>query len=160
MKSLLVIIFAGAIISACNQSTSPVLRPLAISFTLTDTTGTVISQTRTGQNFVLSFSLVNTTPDTLTYGWANTDSAVVFRILRDGSERASSVDGYIFEEYDRHASLPPRDTLRARWLAPTTPAQHAKVVLAPGTYQARVDAPYFYNIKVDPIPDITFDVVS
>ena len=159
MKTALVVIFASMFSLACNQTTSPEVMPLAISFTLADTTGAAISQTHVGENFVLSFSLINTTPDTLTYGWANSGPPVEFHILQNDSTVATSVDGYVFLMYAPHATLPPGDTLRGRWVAPTTPVQSPKVVLAPGMYQARVFLPYFYEIKVDSIPSISFVVV-
>jgi hypothetical protein len=65
-----------------------------------------------------------------------------------------------FFMYAPQAALPPADTLRARWVAPTTPPQNPKVVLAPGTYQARADLQTFNNIKVDSVAPITFVVVS
>ena len=158
MKILPFVVFAAALVLACDQGASPVVRPLTTFFTLTDTTGATISETRPGQDFILSFNLINTMPDTLTYGWANSGPSIIFRILQNDSAIASSVDGYVFLMIAPRAYLAPGDTLHARWRAPTTPPQNPKVVLAPGTYQATVGLPYLYGVNVDPIQPITFMV--
>ncbi len=158
MKTLSFVVFAGTLMVACDQGTSPIVSPLATSFRLTDTTGATILRTRTGQDFILSFSLINTTADTLKYGWADSGPPIRFYILQNGNYIASSVDGYLFAMTPSRAYLAPGDTLLERWRAPTTPQQYPKVVLAPGTYQAKVVVPYFYGVNVNPIEPITFVV--
>ncbi len=158
MKTLSVAIVACALIMACDQGTSPGVTILTASFTLADTAGKGISTIRSGEDFVMSFSLINTTLDTLTYGWGY-GGPVGFRILQNDSAIATSVDGYVFPEVFLHGYLAPGDTMRAQWKAPNTPVRISKVVLAPGTYQAWVGFPNFHEAKVNPIPPITFIVV-
>ncbi len=158
MKTLLLVLLTSTLFFACDQGTSPVVEALATSFTLTDTNGTSISQIRVGQDFILSFILINTTPDTLTYQKANSGPPIVIRILQNDSTIASSVDGYVFLMNAPCARLAPGDTLHELWTAPTTPPQNPKVFLEPGRYQSRVDLPYFFGAKVDPVPPIPFMV--
>ncbi len=143
---------------ACDQGTSPGVSILTASFTLTDTSGRGIPQVRSGEDFLMSFSLINTTLDTLTYE-SGYGGPVGFRILQNDSTIATSADGYAFPEAFLRGYLAPGDTMRAQWKAPNTPARIPKVVLAPGTYQAWVGFPNFHEAKVNPIPTIAFIVV-
>ncbi len=158
MKTLFLFLLTSTLVLACDRGTSPVTQALETSFTLTDTAGALLSHIRPGQDFMLSFNLVNTTHDTLTYQRANSGPPIVIRILRNDSTIAASVDGYVFLMNAPIDHLAPRDTLREIWKAPTTPRQNPKIVLKPGLYQARVDLPYFHQATVDPVPPIPFVV--
>lgn len=160
MKTLAVLAFICMCAIACNQGTSPLNGPLPVSFTMTDTAGQTISQVHPGEDFLLSFKLTNTTPDTLNYVWANSGPSVVFRIQNNDSVLASSVDGYIFLMDAPHRYLSPGQSLQTEWKAPTTPAQNPKVMLTSGSYEATVYFPSFYEIKIDPVSPITFRVAQ
>ncbi len=71
---------------------------LTASFILIDTSGNVKPIIHTGESFGLSFMLINTTSDTITYRRGNTGPAVIFEILKNDSIVATSVDGYAFAQ--------------------------------------------------------------
>lgn len=131
---------------------------LTASFILIDTSGNVKPIIHTGESFGLSFMLINTTSDTITYRRGNTGPAVIFEILKNDSIVATSVDGYAFAQVVLGGVLPPRDTLSGYWKAPTTPAQYPKVILYAGAYEARFLLPPFDNAKVSVTEQIRFSV--
>lgn len=106
----------------------------------------------------MTFSIVNTTNDTLAYERANSGPSVIFRILKGDSVVASSVDGYAFLMVVLGGTVVPHDTLRGYWKTPTTPAQNPKVTLYQGSYEAQVLFPRFDMVQVDSVTPIPFTV--
>ena len=131
---------------------------LTASFELTDTAGRAKPIIHSGESFGLSFRLINTTSDTITYRRANTGPVVIFEILRNDSIVATSVNGYAFAQVVLGGVLAPRDTLYGYWEAPTTPAQYPKATLYAGDYDARVLLPPFDNAKISAAQQIGFPV--
>lgn len=131
---------------------------LTATFFLADTSGHIATVFHSGDEFVMSFSVVNTTNDTLTYHYS--EPPVIFRILKDGSIVASSTDGYAFPMNVNAGFVAPGKALSGSWKAPNTPAQNPKVVLAPGTYEASVAFSQFEEAKVNPVSTITFSVIQ
>jgi hypothetical protein len=160
MKFNKIILLLAFCLIACNQSTSPDTIVLDASFALTDTLGQSKSQFHEGENFYLTFNLVNTSKDTLTYYQGNSSPPILFQILQDDSVCASSIDGYVFILVVGQGKFAPSQNLNSEWKAPTTPAQIPKVTLQPGNYKAMVFHPNFDQAEVNEIPPISFEVVQ
>ncbi len=56
--------------------------------------------------------------------------------------------------------VPPGDTLKARWRAPSSPARVEKLVLAPGYYKAAVSFPWLSETMFGALPPVAFTVVE
>ena len=153
--ALIGILFAGCDILKTKSSDNA---GLTADFSLSDTTGHASTVFRSGEQFLMSFSVVNTTNDTLTYHYS--EPPVVFSILKNRSVVASSIDGYAFPMNVNTGLVAPGKALANSWKAPNTPAQNPKVVLAPGTYEASVSFSQFDEAKVDPVPTISFSVIQ
>jgi hypothetical protein len=158
MKTIIIFGLIAICINGCNQSTSPSDKPLTTTFTLTDTSGQTVSQFHSGEEFKLAFTVTNTTKDTLTFYRGSTAPAVIFQIMKNDSVIASSVDGYAFLAVVLGGYVAPGQSLQGEWKAPNTPAQNPKVLLNPGSYQAKVLFPNFNQAKVNPVSSITFSV--
>jgi hypothetical protein len=152
---LIAVFLAGCDLLSPGSSADSAPNP---SFTLTDTLGRSTSQFHTGEDFYMYFSLRNTTGDTLTY--YHTGPSIIFSILKGDSLVATSVDGMAFPQVVIGDVVPPGDTLRARWRAPSSPARVEKLILAPGSYEAEVSFPWFAEAKFRALPPITFSVVE
>jgi hypothetical protein len=145
---------------SCNQindSTDVLSEP---AFILTDTLGEHVRKFNPGEEFVLNFSLKNTTTETLTFYRGSTAPDVVFRIIQDDRVLASSIDGYGFLMVVSQGKLPPGKIMRNQWRAPTTPEQHSEVILNQGTYSAVVSFPEFNETEVQDADTIGFQVVE
>jgi hypothetical protein len=91
----------------------------------------------------MAFAVQNTSSLTLTYYRGDASPDVTFKIMRNDTIVASSVDGYVFIQIPSAGHLDAGQILRASWKAPTTPAQFPKVHLSPGLYVAQVGYPSF-----------------
>ncbi len=160
MKRGISLILIAVFFSGCDllTSSSGEKQDLNPGFTLTDTLGRNTGHFHPGENFDVSFSLRNTTGDTLTY--YHTGPAVVFSIMKGDSIVATSIDGYLFPQVVIGTRLAPGDTLQAKWRAPNTPARPDTLVLAPGLYEATVRFPTFQQLKTDTISPIGFWIVQ
>ncbi len=154
MSFLALVIF---LLSGCDLVNTKSTWKLIPTFTLTDTTGQVRKIFHPGENFVMSYSVINTTSFTLDY--YNTKPPVIFQVIKNDSVIASSIDGYAFAEVVRGGYLMPYGVLKATWKAPTTPPQYPKVILSPGSYEARVVFVGFNQVKVESVPGITILVL-
>jgi hypothetical protein len=143
----------------CTHSTEPSARVLVAAFAIEDSAGRPISQIHSGETFRVTFTLVNTTEDTLTYTRGNTGPPVIFRIVQEDSIVASSTDGYAFLQVVLGGCVAPGQSLHEVWNAPTTPAQYPKVVLGPGGYEASVSFATFPEARVNPVSPIGFIVI-
>ncbi len=130
---------------------------LTATFSLADTTGRADTTFRSGQQFMISFLLVNTTPDTIKYYSVYCDPSVIFGIFRNDSEIVGSpagCDNLISLNYFK-----PGDTLRGQWEAPNS--YDGLVFLSPGSYAAKVVFPNLAHWKgVNPIPSLSFSVIK
>jgi hypothetical protein len=160
MKSIKFSILLTFCVIACNQITSPDDNKLNASFIMTDTLGQSVSQLYSGESFYLSFYLTNTGKETLTYYSGSSAPPIIFRITKDDSIAASSIDGYDFTMVVSEGRLEPDRKLDSNWKAPTTPAQSPKVILQPGKYMALVFYPNFNEAKINKILPISFEVID
>ena len=162
MKTLFCCLFVTVLINACNSPTSSNTGngSLTATFTLADTTGKQGSQFHSGAEFLLSFTLTNTTHDTLTFHRGNSGPSITFHIFKNDSTVATSIDGYAFLEVVLGGYVAPGESLQGVWRAPTTPVQNPKVVLNLGTYSATVSFPSFDQAKVNPVSPIIFSITQ
>ncbi len=130
---------------------------LTANFFVTDSAGKVETHFASGESIDMSFSMVNSSRDTLVY-YGSPGPPVVFRIVKNGAVVATSIDGYAFPQVVVGRVLLPGDSLTGHWRGPTTPAQTPRVVLQPGTYQAEVVFPDFRKKTVNPVGPVTFVV--
>ena len=160
MKMMTTLALIAILIAGCDilKTKSNGNGGLTATFSLTDTTGHVATVFHSGEQFLMSFSVVNTTNDTLTYHYS--EPPVIFSILKDGNVVASSTDGYVFPMNVNAGFVAPGKALAGSWKAPNTPAQNPKVMLAAGTYQASVSFSQFEEAKVNPVSTITFSVIQ
>lgn len=163
MKTAISLLLAVVIITGCSllgrkSNRTSILAP---TFTLTDTTGHVTTTFHSGEHFIMTFSLVNTSREGLSYRRGSTKPPVVFKIVRNDSTVATSIDGYAFAQVVLGGYLAVGDTLKGRWTAPTTPPQNPKVVLSPGSYKAKVVYPAFdQEVTVKPVSPVDFTVIK
>jgi len=130
------------------------------SFTITNTRGVSSTIFTMGEQFNMSFQFINSYNYTLNYFRGSTEPPVVFEILKNDNIIATSVDGYAFAQIVIGGSLAPGDTLKNQWTAPNTINQIPKVILTPGSYQAKVLYPSFGQSKADSYLIINFQVVQ
>ncbi len=145
------------LLSACFRPNDGTLTP---EFALSDTLGNPTTEFYSGESFRIHFSVVNTLRDTLTYTRYDTGPVVRFMIMQEDSVIATSVDGLgfhlpVFEDY-----FLPGDTIKAEWLAPTTPWQDPKCILESGIYKASVISPIFDHEKIRSVSDIQFSIIE
>jgi len=159
MRTIIIFGLIAIFISSCNQSTSPSDKFLTATFTLTDTDGQTILQIHSGEEFKLAFTLTNTTKETLTFYRGSTAPPVTFEITKNDSVIASSIDGYDFLAVVLGDSVAVGQSLQGEWQAPTTPAQNPKIILRPGSYNAKVLFPDFKQAKINPVSSIKFSVI-
>ena len=156
MKIMSLLALVTVFISGCDLVNTKSTEKLIPVFTLTDTTGQVSRTFHPGENFVMSYSMINTTSFTLDY--YSSQPPVIFQILRNDSVIASSIDGYSFTQDATRRYLMPDSVLKATWKAPTTPPQFPKVILTPGSYEAKVVFIGFNQVKVESVPGIVISV--
>lgn len=144
--------------SGMQQSNSLSNADLIAVFKLADTTGQISTVFHSREMFDMSFSLTNTTEDTLTYHFSF--PPVIFKILKNDTVVASSIDGFAFTMDIRTGYVAPGASLQGRWRAPNTGPQNPKVVLSPGMYEASVSFATFDQVRVNPVSRIAFSVVQ
>ena len=127
-------------------------------FFLSNFSGDPTTIFQSGEDFFMHFSLVNTTNDTLDYSVGDSGHAVRFYIYKNSRLIASSTDGLGFLAVMMYYKLAPEDTLKGRWLAPTSPILSSHNILAPGRYKAVAVFPEFVELQTDTISDIIFNV--
>jgi len=131
---------------------------LNATFRLSDTTGRTANTFHSGESFIMSFSLINTTTDTITYYDVVCIPRVNFAILRNDSLLVGSPAGCDNEIGFRY--FKPRDTLQGQWQAPNNQWM-GQVILTPGSYLAKVVFPDFSKMKgVNPVPTIAFSIIK
>jgi hypothetical protein len=145
--------------AGCGLISSNANGKLTATFTLADSAGHPSTTFYSGDHFDMSFSLINTTADTLTYHRGSTAPPVIFEILRSDSVVATSIDGYAFVQVVLGGFVAPGDSLIGDWEAPNTPAQSPRVVLSPGSYQAKVLYPAFEQTETNSVSTINFAIV-
>ncbi len=140
---ILVISMVAAGCGLVNSKTGGTSRITAV-FTITDTTGHADTTFAPGQNFDLTFLLINTGSNTISYQTGGRIPLIGFEILKGDSVIGGSI--YAMPAIViPPATFLPGDTLRGECEAPigllaTTP-QHTLVhfVLTPGSYVAKAD---------------------
>ena len=161
MKNVLIVIFILAFISGCNNSNlvSPIKPGLKANFTLTDTSGNVSSEFKTGEPFDVSFSLTNTTQDTLKYDIV--PPMVSFEILQGNKFISNSYLGCPEPNFvARGVILAPGKSIKGNWTGPSSPCEKLMVTLLPGAYSVQVSFPHPYNVNVYRADPIYFTIVK
>ena len=128
---------------------------LTATLTVTDTTGKPATQFYSGEPFDVSFFLRNTRSDSVSYGMAG--SIPLFEIYEGNVMVSSSNMGCPVPQIVISGSLPPGDTLRFNWRAPSgcTP-----ITLSPGSYQITSRSPGFDTSKVNPAQPIGVSIIQ
>jgi hypothetical protein len=114
---------------------------------------------RSDDNFVITFSIQNTTEHALTFYRGDASPSVIFRIIRSDSIIATSIDGYVFIQVPLIGRLDPGNSLQGIWRAPTTPAQFPKIVLSPGSYRVQVSYPRFAEVEIKQVSALRFTII-
>ncbi len=159
MKTTTMIALISLVLAGCGllNSKGGGSQNLTATFSLTDTTGKADTTFRSGQQFMMSFLLVNTTPDTIIYYSVFCNPSVIFGIFRNDTEIVGSpagCDNLIGPNYFK-----PGDTLRGQWEAPNS--YEGLVILPPGSYAAKVVFPNLGEIKgVSPVTPLSFSVIK
>lgn len=150
---LSVVFYSGCNLFETNSSKNP--NPVLI---LSDLAGNLTNTFQSGEHFQMEFTLKNTTGEDRTYGYSG--FPVVFSIHQGDSLVATSSDGYLFAMVLLGGSVKSGETMSASWVAPNTKYQEPKVVLSPGTYQAKVSFPKFRETTIDPPSPVEFTVTK
>jgi len=129
------------------------------TFRMTDTTGRETNSFRFGEEFDVSFTVINTTGKTLTFYRGDSGPDVVFRILKADTLIASSIDGYVFLMVVTVGHLPSGETLQGLWRGPNTPARTPRLVLPPGIYTVQAFYPQFDEVGVKKVSPMIFSVL-
>lgn len=160
MKEIVFVTFVSLTLVGCGlvNSRSVGSHNLIPTFTLTDTTGEPDTTFRSGEPFLMSFQLVNTSSDTIKYYSVYCYPSVMFAIYRNDSivtESPTSCDNLIMQQY-----LIPGDTLQGEWKAPET-LDSGLLNLPPDSYVAKVVFPNFSRMKgVNPVPALGFSIMK
>ncbi len=158
MKAFIVSLTLALTSVGCDLGEQPAPEPLSATFTLMDTTGREARTFRSGGNFDFSFAITNTTDQPITYHKGDSGPVASFRILKGDSVVATSLDGYVFLMIAITGHLQPGQSLRESWRAPNTPARNPKIVLQPGSYEARLSFVGFDEVKVKLASPIMFSI--
>jgi hypothetical protein len=161
MKLLMLLMIAFCLCS-CHHATEPNKNTsaLSITFLLTDINGQRTTQAHSGESFLLSCTITNNTPDTIVY--RSGIPLISFTISKDDSLYASSYFGCPIPKVSDilfAGQLPPNQTLRYGWRAPTPVCQNMMTTLVPGTYQAYVFFPTFDGVNVASVAPISFTII-
>jgi len=140
-----------------DQTPTP-LEPLSATFRLTDTCGHEVTSFRSGEDFDISLSVVNTTSRRLTVYRGDSSPDVIFRILQADTVVATSIDGYAFAQVATIGYIEPGQALEGRWRAPNTHAQNPRIVLIPESYRVQSFFPRFDEVEVKQVLPINFSI--
>ncbi len=147
MKTIASMVIASLVAAGCGLVNSKTggNGNVTASFSLTDTTGQIDTTFAPGQNFYMTFLLINTSGKTVTYASANFP-LINFEVLQGDSIIGVTLYA-ISNIVPIPVKLPPSDTLRGECEAPidltTISPQHTLVhiTLAPGQYFAKAIYP-------------------
>lgn len=157
--TLMAIATSGCDLTNPHTNGSSSLSPV---FSIADTSGKITTNFHSGDSFLLTFSVTNTTSDTVIYQYG--PPMISFRILKDSVLVSFSHEGCaepeIFTEPDYFTTvkLAPGKSINGSWKAPTSICSTQKTILPVGSYQAEAFFPYFKNVKVDSVPPIRFEI--
>ena len=147
MKRVGLILVISMVAAGCGLVNSKTSGPASITavFSMTDTTGHADTTFAPGQNFDLTFLLINTGSTTITYQAGTRIPLIGFEILQGDSVIGGTIYAISNIANPPPIKMQPGDTLRGECEAPidlwaTTP-QHVPVhfALAPGSYVAKAD---------------------
>jgi len=160
MKSLFIVLFVLIFLNGCKNSNliSPIKPGLKANFTLTDTAGNISDVFKPGESFDVSFSLTNTTKDTLKYDFA--PPMVSFEIMQGKNLISDSFLGCPEPNFvARGVILAPGKSINGNWTGPNSPCEKLMVTLTPGSYSVQVSFPHPYNVNVLGTEPIFFTVI-
>ncbi len=157
MKKLLLIFVIAIAVNGCDLVNSNGNSALSPVFSISDIAGQSRTNFHQGESFKLSFSLNNTTGDTVIYTWGS--PMVSFRIYKNDSVVTSSDYGCPEPNFYTTSLLPPDQSIQGSWEGPTPRCDTQKVVLSPGKYLAQVYFPNFGRTKVKAVLPLSFNVI-
>ena len=164
MKKLASIVIASLVVAGCGLVNSKTggSGNVTATFSLTDTTGQADTTFAPGQNFYMTFLLINTSGKTVTY--ASPDLPLInFQVLQGDSIIGATVYA-VSNLVPIPVKLPPGGTLRGECEAPvdltTISPQHTLVhiTLAPGQYIAKATYPQISGANTSGASDAGFMV--
>lgn len=124
-------------------------------FNLTDTTGHTVRKIPSGEPFDLSFSLKNTTKDTLNFNSAT--PVIYFELFRNGSiVSVSDLNCTYFLE--GILVLYPGQSITRIWKAPASFCSPGQIYLLPAEYTAKVFYPSCPQVKIISPGPIKFSI--
>ena len=165
MKSIIFPLLISLGAAGCGLVNSKATPPdnLTAGFNLQDTTGQTDTSFQSGQKFVMSFSLINSTDHAITF-LVNSIPPVHFQIWRNDTLIGTSVYALTNSFVSIPDTLAPGDTLQEQCVAPTSllavPAAQGSLDLTPGQYQAKVVYPGFSGAQVSCVSSIGFTVTQ
>lgn len=147
MKAVGLVLLISMVAAGCGLVSSKSSGPGSITavFSITDTTGHADTTFAPGQNFYITFSLINTGSSTILYQTGGRVPLIGFEILKGDSVIGGSIYAMPNIANTPPEKILPGDTLRGECEVPidllATTAQHALVhfVLTPGSYVAKAD---------------------
>ena len=158
MRKIIPLIALFVTLSACDLGQPPVVS-LPVFFVLIDETGYQSSVFRSGGQFMMQFVIRNTSDKVLTVYRGDSGPDVIFKITKEDSVIATSIDGYAFIQVPSVGKIAPLEAMHWEWVAPNTAARTKKVVLSPGQYQASVYFRSIDNAEIKQPSAILFTVI-
>jgi len=132
------------------------------SFSITDTNGVSKNQFKVGEDFVLTFSVINMSDKPLHYTYSY--PIIVYSILSADSVAATSTDYMMYIQPIIQEDLTNAEEFIDFWIGPNTPGRIAsigKLTLPVGNYTARINHSVFFDeYSSSPLEDIDFQVVQ
>ena len=160
MKRMTQVLVTAVLIAGCNVLGIKSHRNInpEQSLILTDTTGQKATVYHSGESFVATYRLINTTNREITY-YDGIVPSVSFEIWQNDSLVTTSGYGIMNIFISSPDTLAPGDTLQGRWWAPDATSIGQSITLNPGTYQLKVTGPDFQNgIKM--ISPVSFSITK
>lgn len=158
LKIMTLLTLIVSFLCGCSKTTSPSNAILLTTFILADTLGQAVTQFHSGEDFILSFSVTNTTRDTVTYHSGG--PFVAFQILKGDSVVASSDYECPEPQIFITGHLAPGQSIQSSWRGPKSICQSQSISLSLGSYQARVYFPSFDQVTVMPVSALTMSIIQ
>ena len=160
MKRMSQILLTAVLIAGCNLLGITSHRNINPEQTLilTDTTGQKTTVYHSGESFVATYRLINTTDRKITY-YDDIVPSISFEIWQNDSLITSSAYGFPNILIPFPDTLAPGDTLQGSWRAPNTPSTDQSIVLNPGSFEIKVVGPEYQN-GVKMISPVSFSITK
>ncbi len=165
MRTIASTLLVSLVAAGCGLVNSNVggTKNVTATFNLTDATGHADTTFAVGQNFYMTFRLINTSPDTVTFS-DPTVPPIHFEILKDDSVVAATVYAVMNVVVIPPTKLAPGKSLNGECEVPVNlksiSPQHTlvPVVLSPGSYVAKASYPSIGGVNVTGTSAVGFTV--